>query len=820
MQRLKRTNTSRDLIGLQSSLGGSNETLDSPQRPRGRTTDSIDLPKINQTPNQPQDERGISVAQTLRPYSTKRIKSFPRSKTQQELNQLEEAFPGITIKSEADLFSHTSTRVHHSSALTEFSGSSFTSIFSSEISHSKSVSALLDKQTEHSATTHVRWKTSRVARVDTQESPIKGRGTFTLGRKFNLGTTDPPSVSLAQSFHSLTLTQLLNFLLDLMGMRNDFNNFESCIFFAILPVFCQPKDILMILENKLRLSSFLDSSSDCRIKSIAVIMQLLTLWLRDHLLRDFPPSSEEQKHLMRFTQYLQQSRPHFESTELHSIITHKLVDPANTSSSPLKAICPMIIKTTCPQFSSSDNQTTSPRPEDEISFSFSPRTGSRFPLSPPPPPVPSRRPRASSHGTQASQSDSSNLAQAEILPRGLRITDRLPNPEELPSYPVPPLALSLLFQNSPPKNDPASTAGTQQSSCNLSSRRDGVRSSQIDCRSPHDSGNVTPTSPRKNSSTLPTSPRLGAAFCPKSRRSKNNAIAFGTDTSPILAACNMTLYSTQLINQIEPTEFLDYGFGVKMFPNKTIGKAIDYFNLVSNWVATRILSTAELEERVNVLKAFISFAHQLYRLKNFHLLMAVFACLESSAICRLRQTWLRLSEKYRERMKSLRKLLSTSKNYSKYRSAIAKLRCAKQSCIPYLGIYLRDLTFIHEGNATLHNDLINYSKIQLVSSTIQEFDYFRKNPVFVSDIATINDYLIHLLSTCSDREKLHLMSLQIEPRESSKSLSPSTSSPDFCDNLDVASLTTIDPVGLSKPQLERLVLQLQKELRDQYHPSL
>src|SRR3989338_4722383 len=103
MQRLKWTNTSRDLIGLQSSLGGSNETLDSPQRPRGRTTDSIDLPKINQTPNQPQDERGISVAQTLRPYSTKRIKSFPRSKTQQELNQLEEAFPGIKIKLEAVL---------------------------------------------------------------------------------------------------------------------------------------------------------------------------------------------------------------------------------------------------------------------------------------------------------------------------------------------------------------------------------------------------------------------------------------------------------------------------------------------------------------------------------------------------------------------------------------------------------------------------------------------------------------------------------------------------------------------------------------------
>ena len=163
-------------------LTGSNGTVNSPQRPRGRTADSIDLPRIkNQTPDQHQDERGVRLTQTPRPYSTERIKLLARSKTQQSLAQPEEVFPGIAIKSEADLFPQTFTRIHHSSSPTEFSPSSFISIFSAEIGQSKSVSAQTNKQTEYLTPKRVRRKTSRT-------SPPKGSRAFTLGKKFSLGT--------------------------------------------------------------------------------------------------------------------------------------------------------------------------------------------------------------------------------------------------------------------------------------------------------------------------------------------------------------------------------------------------------------------------------------------------------------------------------------------------------------------------------------------------------------------------------------------------------------------------------------------------------
>ncbi|MDP2434173.1 MAG: RasGEF domain-containing protein, partial [archaeon] len=361
--------------------------------------------------------------------------------------------------------------------------------------------------------------------------------------------------------------------------------------------------------------------------------------------------------------------------------------------------------------------------------------------------------------------------------------------------------------------------------------------------------------PRSGAGSVSLSRTTGASslnLIPKSRSSIPSAEAFGVELSPIQVAHGLSVHALAMFLAVDTREFLDYGFGSKQFGSETISRSVSYFNLVSNWVSTKILASPVVETRVATIRGFISVAHQLFKLNNFHLLTAVYAGLESSPIVRLKQTWAGISEKNRSRLKAIGEVLSALKNYSKYREVVSKLRANRQSCLPYLGIYLRDLTFIHEGNATMVNDLINYPKVQFVAALLSEFEYFRKRPIRVSKEATHHShhsFLLDLPDTCSDPEALYQKSLLAEPRDSvvpildlnpstldplptndvvmpsSCSLTSSSSFSSFSSSsaqseepstsaeppFDLASLPTLDPALLTRYHLEQAFFGLQKQ---------
>jgi hypothetical protein len=179
--------------------------------------------------------------------------------------------------------------------------------------------------------------------------------------------------------------------------------------------------------------------------------------------------------------------------------------------------------------------------------------------------------------------------------------------------------------------------------------------------------------------------------------------------------------------------------------------------------------------------------------------------LESSPISRLKTTWNLLAEKYRTRLRTIGELLSSAKNYSRYREHLAKVRSSRHTCLPYLGLFLRDLTFIHEGNATFVNELINYSKFRLVGTVILELLYYQhKMPKLSRDATT--EHFDQLPDTITDMEALYQLSLQIEPRTSNVDTSCVTAIAD----MSYENLMALDPVLLTRGQLEQAVRALQR----------
>ncbi|KAM9986321.1 hypothetical protein ACTFIY_010750 [Dictyostelium cf. discoideum] len=211
-------------------------------------------------------------------------------------------------------------------------------------------------------------------------------------------------------------------------------------------------------------------------------------------------------------------------------------------------------------------------------------------------------------------------------------------------------------------------------------------------------------------------------------------LLFNFDISDI--AIQITLMEFDLFKNIKSKEFLNLAWThktekTKLSPN--IVRFIEHFNSVSFWLQTCIVKSGKIKERVAVLKKVIALADVFVQLNNYYGAMEVLSSLESSAVSRLHKTWEQVPQSSIQSLQSLQKLLSPQENFKNYRERISK--CGS-CCIPYIGLYLSDLTFIHEGNPDYYQQskLINFSKLREVAITINTikqfqniFYYYEKN---------------------------------------------------------------------------------------------
>lgn len=75
---------------------------------------------------------------------------------------------------------------------------------------------------------------------------------------------------------------------------------------------------------------------------------------------------------------------------------------------------------------------------------------------------------------------------------------------------------------------------------------------------------------------------------------------------------------------------------------------------------------------------------------------------------------------------TLSKLQLTVSSDARFRNLRDTLRRSEPPCIPYLGMYLSDLTFIEEGTLNFTEDgLLNFSKMRMVCKNLRIKYYFQ-----------------------------------------------------------------------------------------------
>ncbi|KAI1210778.1 ras GEF [Annulohypoxylon truncatum] len=252
------------------------------------------------------------------------------------------------------------------------------------------------------------------------------------------------------------------------------------------------------------------------------------------------------------------------------------------------------------------------------------------------------------------------------------------------------------------------------------------------------------------------------------------------DFEPLEIARQLTLKQMSIFCSIMPEELLGSQWMKKNGASSPNVKAMSSFSTdLSNLVADTILQYPEVKKRAVVIKQWIKIAHQCLELNNYDGLMSIVCSLNNSIISRLRKTWDLVSPKRREMLKSLQAIVEPANNNKVLR---ARLQSHVPPCLPFLGMFLTDLTFVDIGNPPTKqlpsagaNDagltVINFDKHTRTAKIIGELQRFQI-PYRLTEVPDMQEWIQTQVTRVKEMDQGNVQvsyyrkSLLLEPRES------------------------------------------------------
>ncbi|KAI9475584.1 MAG: hypothetical protein EXX96DRAFT_620078 [Benjaminiella poitrasii] len=244
-----------------------------------------------------------------------------------------------------------------------------------------------------------------------------------------------------------------------------------------------------------------------------------------------------------------------------------------------------------------------------------------------------------------------------------------------------------------------------------------------------------------------------------------------------------------------------------------IEQVIQRFNTVCQWVASEIVRTRNIHDRVKLIEKFIRLAKKCRLYSNYATLVQILLGLQSPAVARLEKTWSKVSSRCQKELGKLTDFTSPMKNWKKIRDSMTevaeeyghspaevqvelpgttrhtfkkttRIKMPFGGCIPFLGIYLSDLVFnsekprlltprldhqrIYHANSTakwpdcLNQPLVNFRKHRVIATVIKRVLTFQGLAMRYSF-----DEDLMLLEKCrdlqvSDATKIRELSISLE----------------------------------------------------------
>jgi hypothetical protein len=251
-----------------------------------------------------------------------------------------------------------------------------------------------------------------------------------------------------------------------------------------------------------------------------------------------------------------------------------------------------------------------------------------------------------------------------------------------------------------------------------------------------------------------------------------------TDFDPLELARQLTLLASTTFCEIHPEELLSLDWNKKDTARAQNVRNLCILNTdLAHVVGDTILAPDDAKKRALVIKHWSKVASQCLELNNYESLMAIMCSLNSSVVQRLKRTWDAVSKKTKARIDELDSIVDFSRNHASLRRRLEK---PVAPCLPFLGIYLTDLTFVDAGNPKTRElpgtgtesgdavSVINFDKHMRMAKIISHLQKFQI-PYKLQEIPEMKTWLQQHLQRMRDGHaamvgQLHRRSMIIEPK--------------------------------------------------------
>jgi hypothetical protein len=249
------------------------------------------------------------------------------------------------------------------------------------------------------------------------------------------------------------------------------------------------------------------------------------------------------------------------------------------------------------------------------------------------------------------------------------------------------------------------------------------------------------------------------------------------DFEPLELARQFTIIESRLFCSIQPEELLALEWTKKSDSKAVNVKAMSTLSTdLANLVADTILHLEDAKKRAAIIKQWVKIAAKCLELNNYDSLMAIICSLNSSMVMRLKRTWELVSIKTKARLEELKAITDVGRNYAVLRQ---RLQNHIAPCIPFVGIYLTDLTFIDVGNGTTRQlpgesgqesvSVINFDKHMKTAKIIGQLQSFQV-PYRLAAIPEMQDWMEAQIQRVRSSDQANVQSyyrrsLLLEPRD-------------------------------------------------------
>ncbi|KAL1138122.1 hypothetical protein AAG570_009814 [Ranatra chinensis] len=241
------------------------------------------------------------------------------------------------------------------------------------------------------------------------------------------------------------------------------------------------------------------------------------------------------------------------------------------------------------------------------------------------------------------------------------------------------------------------------------------------------------------------------------------------DVSAKEMAYHITMFDWELFWNIHEYELLYHTFGRHRYSQSSanLDVFLRRFNELQYWVVTELCLTQSLSKRVQILRKIIKIAAYCKEYHNINGMIALVLGLSNVAVSRLSLTWDKLPSKSRKLYTQLESTIDPSRNHRSYRAVVTSI-CSP--LIPFMPLLLKDMTFIHEGNKTSIDGLVNFEKMHMLAQTLRTLRYCRSRRLVLDPPTPKNESevkaYVRCLRTIDNQRTLTSLSQKLEPRRS------------------------------------------------------